>query len=135
MSENTYRKQERGGAGVKLVIVLTIIFLIGNAGYNYIPVAYQAESFKSELETAVVKGVAMPTRATPLDAVKMRVRGAITENQIPEDAKVDVKMVKNVIQARVAYSRQVELMPFGMYTYNYNFDHTATPMGFLLKEN
>ena len=79
MSENTYRKQERGGAGVKLVIALTIIFLIGNAGYNYIPVAYQGENFKSELETAVVKGAVMPSRATPLDAVKMRVRGAMVD--------------------------------------------------------
>lgn len=135
MSENTYRKNERGGAGVKLLIVLTIIFLIGNAGYNYIPVAYQAENFKSELETAVVKGAAIPSRATPINAVKMRVRGAMAENQIPEDATVDVKMVKNVIQARVAYSREIELMPFGLYIYNYDFDHTATPAGFLLKEN
>ncbi|HSK70802.1 MAG TPA: hypothetical protein VK892_03835 [Pyrinomonadaceae bacterium] len=135
MSENTYRKQERGGAGIKFLIVLTIIFLIGNAGYNYIPVAYQAENFKSELETAVVKGAVMPTRATPLDAVKMRVRGAMTINQIPDDATVDIKMVKNVIQARVAYSKEVELMPFGIYKYSYQFDHTATPAGFLLKEN
>ena len=135
MSENTYRKQERGGAGIKLVIALTIIFLIGNAGYNYIPVAYQGENFKSELETAVVKGAAMPSRATPLDAVKMRVRGAMTINQIPDDATVDIKMVKNVIQARVVYSKEVELMPFGIYKYDYKFDHTATPTGFLLKEN
>jgi len=52
---------------------------------------------------------------------------------VPADAFIEVKIVNAVIQARVAYSRQAEILPLGLYTYNYEFDHTATPTGFLMK--
>lgn len=135
MSKIKYKHKERGGAGVKLTIILVILFLIGHAGLNYVPVAYSAESFKTEMHTAVVQGLAMPGRGiTAVDAVKARVQRAARANEIPDDAEMDIKMVNKVVQAHVVYTKSVNILPLGLYTYDYNFDHTATPTGFLLKD-
>lgn len=56
------RNSEKGNAKVKLVAVLVVLFLIGHAAYSYIPVAYEAEYFKQEMQTAVVQGMAVPGR-------------------------------------------------------------------------
>lgn len=135
MNKSKDKHNERGGAGVKLTAILVILFLVGHAGINYVPVAYSAESFKSEMYTAVVQGLAMPGRGmNPIDAVKQRVQRAARSNDIPEDAVMDVKMVNKVIQARVVYTKPVNILPLGIYTYDYHFDHVATPTGFLMKE-
>ena len=134
--KNTKRDKnpERGGAGVKMVAVLAVLFLIGHAGYNYIPTAYQGQSFRQDMQTAVVQGMAVPIGVTPMDSVKTRVQRAVVSNGIPSNAIVEVKQIKDAISARVAYSKQISILPFGLYTYNYQFDHTATPTGFLLKQ-
>jgi hypothetical protein len=111
-----------------------VLFLIGHAGYNYIPVAYQAESMKSEMETAVLQGLATPGRLNPVDNVKSRIQRALAVNDLPPDTFVEVKQAGNGITARVAYEKNVSILPFGVYTYVYKFDHTATPTGFLLKD-
>ena len=128
------RHAERGSAGVKLVIALAILAFGAHAGYNYVPVAYDAAALKSDMETAVLQGLAMPGKINPVDNVKERIARSITLNNIPKDAIVDVKQVGNSITARVTYSQPVHIMPFGLYTYNYGFDYTATPTGFLLKQ-
>jgi hypothetical protein len=125
---------ERGSAGVKFLIVLLVIVLIGNAGYQYLPVAYNAENLKAEMQTAVLQGIALPGRVNPVDNVKTRIQKAITLNDIPQDAVVDVKQAGNAITARVVYAQDVNILPFGIYRYHYQFDHTATPTGFLLKD-
>jgi hypothetical protein len=128
------RRSERGGAGAKLLIVVTILFLIGNAGFNYIPVAYEAQDFKQEMQTAVVQGLALPTGgAKPADAIKARIIKAAKANDLPVDTFMDVRQVNNVVQARVYYSKPIDVLPLGLYTYNYEFDHTATPTGFMVK--
>lgn len=133
MSKIQDRHNERGGAGVKLVIILTVLFLAAHGGYNYIPVAYSAESFKSEMYTAVVQGLAVPGRMSPVDSVKIRIQRAAVANEIPDDAVFEVKVVNKVVQAHVAYTKKVNILPLGLYSYDYHFDHTATPTGFLLK--
>lgn len=130
---NKNRQTERGGVGVKFAAVLVVLILLAHAGYNYVPVAYDGESFKQEMQTAVVQGLALPNAGKPVEATKARILKVAAQSNIPEDAVVDVKMVKTVIEARVAYSKQVNILPFGLYTYTYQFDHTATPTGFLLK--
>jgi D-ornithine 4,5-aminomutase subunit beta len=42
-------------------------------------------------------------------------------------------MVQHGLNA--AYSKKVGLLPFGIYTYTYQFDHVAVPTGFLLKDS
>ncbi|MBP6002893.1 MAG: hypothetical protein KA746_05615 [Pyrinomonadaceae bacterium] len=128
------RSSERGSAGVKFAIVLTVILLAVHAGYNYIPVAYEAESLRTEMQTAVVQGLALPGKISPVENVKGRVQKAMVTNAIPADALLNVTQTGNVIQAHVAYQKKVAILPFGIYNYNYTFDHTATPTGFLLKQ-
>ena len=127
-------QSESGSAGVKFLITMAVIVLIGNAGYNYVPVAYDAESMKTDMQTAVLQGLALPGKVSAIDNVKGRIAKAIQTNNIPADAFVDVRQAGNSITARVVYSQQVNILPFGMFKYNYQFDYTATPTGFLLKQ-
>jgi hypothetical protein len=129
------REAERGSAGAKFAVIFGLIALVAHAGYNYVPVAYDAESLKSEMETAVLQGLAMPGRINPADNVKARIQKAMQVTNTPPEAILDVKMgPNNTLRARVAFTKQVNILPFGIYKYNYVFDHTATPTGFLLKE-
>ena len=132
-NRKNYRKSERGGAGVKLVAVLVGLFLVGHAGLNYVPTAYQGASFKQDMQTAILQGMAVPPGVQPTDMVKGRIQKAIAADGLPADTFYEVKPSKEGITARVAYSKQVPILPFGLYNYNYQFDHTATPTGFLLK--
>ena len=127
-------KSQRGGAGVKMVAVLAVLFLAGNAGLNYIPVAYEGQGFKQEMQTAILQGMAVPPGVQPVDMVKGRILKAIAANNLPANTVYEVKPSKEGVMAHVAYSKQVSMLPFGIYNYNYRFDHTATPTGFLLKQ-
>jgi hypothetical protein len=133
--KNTMRKQnpERGSASVKFLLILVILFLLINAGYNYIPVAYEAQDFKQEMDTSVVQALALPGNVNALEATKTRIRRAATSNNLPADTFIEVKQINNIFQARAYYLKQVKLLPFGLYNYTYQFDHTATPTGFLAK--
>lgn len=124
--------RERGGASVKFLLVLLVLFLIGNAAYNYIPVAYEGQDFKQEMETAVVQAMAMPG-ANSIDTTKARLKRVALADDIPSDVFIDVKQVNNVLQARAFYQKSVKILPFGLYDYTYQFDHTVTPSGFLAK--
>ncbi len=128
------RSGERGSAGTKFIIFLAILILAGNAGYNYVPVAYDAESMRTEMSTAVLQGLALPGKLNPVDNVKAKLVRAAQINGLPADALIDVKQNGNVITAHVVYTKPVSMLPFGIYKYNYQFDHTATPTGFLLKQ-
>lgn len=125
---------ERGSAGVKLLIVIAVLLLAAHAGYNYVPVAYDAASLKSDMDTAVLQGLALPGKINPVDNVKERIAKAIVVNNIPKEATIDVKQVANGLNARVTYSEPVNILPFGLYKYNYAFDYTSTPTGFLMKQ-
>jgi hypothetical protein len=130
-----FHNSERGSAGVKFLLVLVVLGLVANAGFNYVPVAYEGESFKQEMQTAVVNGTALPPQSNPLGSVKTRLARAASDNNLPSDAFVEVKQVGNTIQAHASYSKKVGILPFGMYNYTYQFDHTATPTGFLTKDS
>ncbi len=128
----TLRNSERGSAAVKFTIILAVLMLIAHAGYNYVPVAYAAESLRTDMMTAVVQGLAMPGKISPVENVKAKIAQSVHRNNIPPDALIDVKQNGNALTAHVIYSKPVNLLPFGIYTYTYRFDHTATPTGFLL---
>lgn len=134
-NEMKNRKSERGGASAKLLAVVVVLFLIGHAGYNYVPVAYEGENFKQEMQTAVTQGMAVPPGVQPVDMVKGKLQKAIAANNVPADAIVQVKATTGSVMARVAYVKQVNILPFGIYKYKYQFDNTATPTGFLLKDS
>ncbi len=127
-------ESEKGSAGIKFLFVLLFIVLVANAGFNYVPVAYSAESLKSDMGTAVLQGLALPGKMNPADNIKVRIQRAIQANGIPPEAVIDVKQMGNMLTARVSYAKQVNILPFGIYKYNYVFDYTATPTGFLTKQ-
>jgi hypothetical protein len=130
------QKPERGGAGVKLTMVLIVLFLLAHAGYNYIPVAYDGENLKQEMQTAVIQGVAMPgSNLTAVEVIKNKIYRAAANNNIPSNALIEVKPFNNIVQAHVSYVKPINILPFGIYKYNYQFDNTATPTGFLFKDN
>jgi len=126
------RESERGGAGVKLLIAGVILFLIGHAGYQYIPTAYQAEDFKQDMQVSVIQGVTLPrSYGKPLEIVREKLTRAANKHKLPYNRFIDVKEKGGVITARVFYQKDVPLLPFGIYTYKYVFDKSATPSGFL----
>jgi hypothetical protein len=131
-----FENSQRGNAGAKLVIVLLVLFLIGNAGYNYVPVAYNGENLKQEIQAAVTQAVTIPpSTGTPLDYAKRRLLTVAKANGAPDDAYIEVKQVNGgLLQARVAFTKEVSLLPFGIYNYKYQFDHSANTNGYLAKQ-
>jgi hypothetical protein len=131
---NDDRISERGGAAVKFLLIFIVIVLVGNAGFNYIPVAYNGASFRQEMDTAVVKALGSSGRIKPMDVVTASVRKASADHNIPDDAFVEIRPVNGVVEAHVIYTEKVNMLPFGLYKYDYNFDYVARPVGYLLKE-
>ena len=128
------RRGERGEGKVKLIIVLVILFLAGWAGYNFIPVAYQGQAYKQEMDAAVLQSMALPTvSGNPVEWTRQRLVRLGPEYGVPQDAVFDVKLMPNTnaVEANVKFKRSVALLPF--YTYEYEFDYTAKPVGFLTK--
>ncbi len=128
------RASERGGAGVKFLLVGLVIVLCANAGYNYIPVAYDGASLREEMDTAVVKGLAASGQMKPMDVVKASIQRAIGNHNVPPEAVIEIKPQGQMIKASISYTKKVSILPFGIYNYSYNFNYTAAPQGYLLKE-
>ncbi len=132
---NKNRNSEQGSAYLKLILTILLLYSVAHAGYNYIPVAYEAENFKQDMQTAVVQAVAMPgANLTIKDTVKRKIKLAAGNNNVPPEAVIDIKQKGDTVQAHVVYTKKVEILPFGLYKYDYHFDNTATPTGFLFKE-
>jgi len=128
------RPSERGGAAAKFLIVGVILLIAANAGYNYVPVAYEGASFRQEMDTAVVKGLAASGQMKPVDVVRAHIQKAAQDYDIPQSAVIEVKPNGSIIEAHVAYSKEVNMLPFGLYRYAYQFDHRAVPVGYLTKQ-
>ncbi len=111
-----------------------VLALVGNAGINYVPIAYEGANLRQEMDTAVVRGLATGPRMNPVDVVKASLQKAIFENNVPADAFVEVKQTPGAVQAHVVYTKQISMLPFGIYKYKYNFDYVAIPSGYLLKD-
>jgi hypothetical protein len=125
---------EQGSAAIKFMLVFLFWALAAIAVFNYVPVAYLGASFKQEMDTAVVKGISAAGRVKPMEAVTASIKKASFDYDIPDDAFVEIKPVNGVVEARVAYTRSVNMLPFGLYQYTYDFDYVAKPTGYLLKQ-
>ena len=128
------RSSERGGAGVKFLMIALVLVFCANAGYNYIPVAYEGANLRQEMDTAVIKGLAATGRMIPVEVVKASVTKAVRENNVPPDAFIEIKPVGPAVQAHVVYTKSVPMLPFGIYNYKYNFNYLAAPTGYLMKD-
>ncbi|HET6862715.1 MAG TPA: hypothetical protein VFH91_06695 [Pyrinomonadaceae bacterium] len=121
----THRKQERGGAQLKFLIVMTFIGATAYAGYMYVPIAYQAYAQKDFMQHCVDVAVTQGYREQwVIDQLK---KNAVEYN-IPEDAQVTAVLRDNRVELTVQYIKPIE---FPGYTYNYEFDQTARSAAFL----
>ena len=129
--QNIRYRSESGSAAVKAIAVFVVLFLVGHAAYNYIPIAYEGANFRQEMDTAVVKGLAASGSMKPLDVVDASIRRAARDNNVPTDAYVEVKEETSYVSAHVYYTKEVSLLPFGIYKYKYEFNYKAVPSGYL----
>jgi hypothetical protein len=119
------RNSERGSATVKFVIVIAIIAIVAYAGYQFIPVAYQAYQIKDLMQHDVDTAVAI---GHPAAWVKDQLVKSSAEYGIPADAVITPTLADNRMEVRVQYTLPVE---FPGYVYTYEFDHTAKSATFL----
>ena len=124
-------RRASGSARLRLIIVLVLVGLIGYMGYQYIPVAYQAYTFKKFMGESAEKAAASPLPADQKGSwTENQLRASAKEYGVPPDAKITHVFAENRMEVTVKYTRPINLLPG--FTYNYNFDHTAKSGTFLI---
>jgi len=121
----TQRSTERGSASLKFLVVMLVIGACAYAGYIYIPVAYRAYTFKDLMQHYV--DVASAEGKPPAWAGEQLMKN-FSEYEVPADAQITPSKRDNRIEVRIHFVKPIE---FPGYTYNYEFDHTATSTAFL----
>jgi hypothetical protein len=119
------RSNQAGGARLKFLIVMAIIGSAAYAGYLYIPVAYEAYLYKDLMQHDVDVAA---TQGYPPTWVSDQLAKSAAEYEIPANAVITPLQKDNRIEVRVQFTRPIE---FPGYTYDYEFDHTATSTAFL----
>ena len=121
----TQRSTERGSASLKFLVVMLVIGACAYAGYIYVPVAYRAHAFKDLMQHYV--DVASAEGKPPAWAGEQLIKN-FGDYEIPADAMVTPDKRDQRIEVTVQYVKPIE---FPGYTYNYEFDQTATSTAFL----
>jgi len=119
------RSGERGSATLKFVIVMAILGSCAYAGYMYVPVAYQANTFKDLMQH--YSDVAVSQGYPPAWVAEQLMKNA-PEYDIPANAVYTPANRDNRIEVRVQFVKPIE---FPGYTYEYEFDYTARSTAFL----
>jgi hypothetical protein len=120
-----HRAGERGSASLKFMIVMAVMVACAYAGYLYVPVAYQAATFKDLMQHYA--DVAVAQGYQPSWAAEQLMKSA-PEYGVPADAMYTPSQRDNRVEVRVQFVRPIE---FPGYTYNYEFDHTVKSTAFL----
>ena len=121
------RKSERGGARLKLLLVVVVIAIVAYAGYVYIPVSYNAYLFKDLMQQKVNTAAAV---GHPADWVKDQLLKSAPEYEVPADAEIVPAIKDGRVEVHVQFTKPIE---FPAYVYEYTFDHTARSTEFLSK--
>lgn len=126
MRSKSFHNQQ-GGTKIYALVALLVVFLLIHAGWNYLPAIYQCENFKSEMQTAAIQIVSMPrSTSDPLaNKLKKRLRLVGNDNGVPPNALIEVTEANGTLKAHVRFVREIHLLPFGLYKYQYQFDNTA----------
>ncbi|HEY9401149.1 MAG TPA: hypothetical protein VIQ24_00550 [Pyrinomonadaceae bacterium] len=113
------RKFERGSSRLNFLIAMAVIAAVAYAGYQYVPVAYQASQLKVFMQDTVDNAV-----ITGKDArwTEDQLRRSLETYGVPSDAVVTVANRESRIEAHVEYTT---LVPLLVTTYEYKFDHTT----------
>jgi hypothetical protein len=119
------RSGERGSATLKFLIVVGIMGACAYAGYLYIPVAFQAATYKDLMQHYA--DVTATQGYAPSWAAEQLAKSA-PEHGVPTNAIITPVKRDNRIEVRVQFIKEIE---FPGYTYNYEFDHTVKSTAFL----
>lgn len=117
---------ERGGSRVNFLLLVVIIGLVAYAGYNFVPVAYNASLYKDYMQDIVNKAAYPPGQTR--DWVESQLRAGSREYNIPPDADINVAIMNGQLEARVRWTRPIQMPGF---TYQYKFDYTARSSSFV----
>ena len=118
------RASERGGSRLNFLITVAVIAAIGYAGYQYVPVAYQASQLKIFMQDTV--NSAAITEKKP-QWVEDQLRKNLTDYGAPPNTLITVANRQSRLEAHVQYSVPVPLI---VTTYEYKFDYTARSSSF-----
>lgn len=119
------RSSERGSSRLQFMIVMVVLAAGAYAGYLYIPIAYQAHTYKDLMQHYA--DVAVAQGYPPSWAGEQLLKSG-AEYEIPPNAVITPSQRDNRVEVRVQFVRPIE---FPGYTYNYEFDHTAKSTAFL----
>ena len=118
---------ERGGARLKLIAFLAVFAVIIYAGILYIPVAIDSYYYKDIMQNMVNQAAAQGSDA---NWVKSQLLKNGPDYHVPADATITANIQDKRVEARVKFVRPI-VTP--VYTFNYEFDHTAQSTTFLTK--
>lgn len=124
----TARHAERGAARLKLIITIAVVAALAYMAIQYVPVAYQASSYKSEMQASLDTAVAMGHSG---EWIVSQLRAKAGENGVPANAEITPAVRDGRMEVTVKFTRPINLLPG--FTYNYNFDYTAKSNQFLSK--
>jgi len=120
-------RNESGGARLKLIVFIVIFAAILYAGYLYIPVAVDAYYYKDTMQNLVNQAAAQGSSA---DWVRDQLAKNGADYHVPSDATITATLQDKRMTVRVQFTRPISTP---VYTYNYEFDHTAQSTTFLTK--
>ena len=120
-----WKTTERGSSRVNFLITMVVIAAIAYAGYQYVPVAYQASQLKVFMQDTVDNAV---ITGKDVRWTEDQLRRSLATYGVPSDARVTVATRESRMEAHVEYAVPVPLM---VTTCRYVFDHTARSGSFL----
>ena len=115
------RRGERGSARVKFIIVLLVVAAVGYMAFQYVPVAYQSSRYKTRMQDVVTEAAAA---GKSTEWVKSELEASAEDNGVPKGAKIVPAVQNGRMVVTVQFTRPINLLPG--YTYNYDFNYTAT---------
>ena len=119
------RSGERGSASLKFLVVMAILGAVAYAGYLYVPVAFNAATYKDLMQH--LTDVAT-TQGHPPSWLSDQLAKSAPEYGIPEDVVITPVARDGRLEVRVQFVKVIE---FPGYPYNYEFDYTAKSTAFL----
>ena len=124
------RHGERGAARIKFIIVLVIVAVAAYMGYQYIPVRYQAYTFKTFMDQTVLNESASTRHADEKGVwIENQLRSNAKDYGVPQDAEISHSYQNGHLEVTVKFTRPIPLLPG--FVYDYDFDYTAKSNPFL----
>ena len=119
------RSGERGSTSLKFLIVMAILGATAYGGYLYVPVAFNAVTYKDLMQHYVDLAA---TQGHPPSWLSEQLAKNGPEYGVPDDAIITPVQNEGRMEVRVQFVKVIE---FPGYPYNYEFDYTAKSTAFL----